>query len=192
MEKAALVIIDLQNDYFDGGRFPLVNAGQASENAALLLEHARRCNDLVVHVRHESPEADASFFVPGTAGAKINLKVLPAENEPVVVKNSINAFLGTNLQSILQGNAIENIVVAGAMSHICVDAFVRAASDFGYKITVAHDAVATRDLKFNGRSIAAADVHAAFMAALAFGYARVVSTDDVTSATSGVVTANIE
>ena len=178
MRKTALIIVDLQNDYFDGGKFPLVGTAAAAGNAARLLDAARARGDLVVHIRHESAEADAPFFAPGTEGAAINAAVAPAPGETVVVKKAINAFQGTDLKDVLDANGVSDVAIAGAMSHMCIDAVTRAAVDYGYPATVVHDAVATRDLGFGGRIVAAADVHAAFMSALAFGYANLVSTDD--------------
>lgn len=67
------------------------------------------------------------------------------------------------------------------MSHVCIDATVRAAVDFGYDVTVVHDAIATRDLEFEGTTVPARQVHAAYMTALAFAYAQVVSTGDYLS-----------
>jgi nicotinamidase-related amidase len=150
----------------------------AAGNAARLADAFRKAGRPVIHVRHSSTEEDASFFVPGTPGAEIHPLVSPAAGEPVVTKSQINAFLDTDMKALLDARGISHVVVGGAMSHMCVDAFVRAASDFGYGVTVIHDAVATRDLQFGGRTVPAADVHAGFMAALAFAYAEVISTGD--------------
>jgi len=177
MSKTALVIVDLQNDYFPGGKWTLTGTDAAADNAARILAAFRAKGDLVVHVRHESEGADASFFVPGSKGADIHDKVKNQGSEPVVTKKQINAFLGTDLKAILDKNGITDIVVVGAMSHMCVDAATRAASDHGYKVTVIHDACATHDQEFNSVKVPAAQAHAAFMAGLAFGYANVVSAD---------------
>lgn len=177
MAQTALIIVDLQNDYFDGGKFPLVGTDAAAANAAKLIETFRNKGDLVVHIRHESTESDAGFFAPGTEGANIHAAVAPNADEAVVVKHAINAFQGTDLKALLDGKKIEDVVIAGAMSHMCVDAVTRAAADYGFRTTVVHDAVATRDLEFGGKTVPAADVHTAFMSALAFGYASVVSTE---------------
>lgn len=177
MAKRALIIIDLQNDYFEGGQFPLENIAAAAVNAARLLDAARAQGDLVVHVRHEFPTADAPFFAPGSEGAAINGAVLPRDGETVLLKNAVNAFLGTGLKDVLDRNGITDVTVAGAMSHMCIDAAVRAAADYGYRTTVIHDAVATRDLAFDGTAVPAAQVHAAAMAALGFAYATLLSTD---------------
>ncbi|HVJ43891.1 MAG TPA: cysteine hydrolase family protein [Dongiaceae bacterium] len=177
MAKQALVIVDLQNDYFPGGKWTLSNVHAAADNAARLLTDFRAKGDLVVHIRHEFPTADAPFFAPGSDGAQIHPKVLNRNDEPVVLKNYINSFRETDLKEILDKNGITDLVVAGAMSHMCVDGITRAAVDFGYKTTVIHDACATLDLEFNGVKVPAAQVHAGFMAALGFAYATMKSTD---------------
>jgi len=79
---------------------------------------------------------------------------------------------------MLDAKGIEEVVVIGAMSHMCIDATSRAASDFGYKTIVVHDACATRDLEFGGQVVPAAQVHAAQMAALGFAYAAITATDE--------------
>ena len=102
--------------------------------------------------------------------------------ESVVLKHHINSFRETDLKKILDGHGISEIVVCGAMSHMCVDAGVRAAGDFGYACVVVHDACATRDQQFADKVVPAAQVHAAFMAALEFGYAKLVSTQEYLAA----------
>jgi nicotinamidase-related amidase len=178
MPKRALVLIDVQNDYFPGGKWPLVGIESAADNAARLLAAARAAGDLVIHVRHEFPTSDAPFFTPGSEGAEIHAKVRDAEGEPVVLKHHDNSFRETDLKTILDRHGIDELVICGAMSHMCVDAGVRAASDLGYHCLVIHDACATRDQEFEGKLIPASEVHAAFMAALAFGYAKLVSTEE--------------
>jgi nicotinamidase-related amidase len=185
MSKRALVLIDVQNDYFPGGKWPLSGIESAADNAAKLLAAARAAGDLVVHVRHEFPTADAPFFTPGSEGAKGHRKVRGLDGEPVVLKHHVNSFRETDLKAILDRHGIGEVVICGAMSHMCVDAGVRAASDLGYKCVVVHDACATRDQEFAGTVVPAADVHAAFMAALEFGYARLVSTEEYIAGASG-------
>lgn len=179
MSTRALIIIDIQNDYFPGGKWTLDGAEAAADNAARLLAAARKRGDLVVHVRHEFESADAPFFVPGSAGAQIHPKVTPAAGEAVVLKHKVNSFRDTQLKALLDQHDIKALTIAGSMSHMCIDAATRAAADFGYEVSVAHDACATLALEFDGKSVAAADVHASAMAALAFAYARVASTDEL-------------
>ncbi len=179
MTRRALLLIDIQNDYFPDGRYPLVGIEAAAENAARLLAAARAAGETVVHVRHEFAMPDAPFFSPGTEGAQIHPSVAPLEGETVVLKHQVNAFRDTDLKAVLDAAGVEELTVVGAMSHMCIDAGVRAASDLGYKVRLAHDAAATRDQEFGGVTTPAAQTHAAFMAALGFAYADVRSADEL-------------
>ncbi|MFO2464507.1 cysteine hydrolase [Pseudomonas sp. 15FMM2] len=178
MAKQALILIDIQNDYFPQGKWPLDGVEAAADKAQQLLQTFRQAGDTVIHVRHEFESDEAPFFTPGSEGAHLHPKVLNENNEPVVLKHSVNAFRATNLRELLEQRSITELVVVGSMSHMCIDGVVRAAADMGYKVTVIHDACATRDLEFNGMTIPAAQVHGAYMASLAFGYASVVSADE--------------
>lgn len=181
MSKRAVVVVDLQNEYLPTGRLPLVGIEQALNNAAEIISASRSKGDLVVHVRHEFVQPDMPIFVQGTDGVQIHPLVAPREGEQVIVKNFPNSFLNTNLKQVLDEQGIEEVTIVGAMSHMCVDATTRAASDFGYKTTVVDDACATRDLEFRGEIVPAAQVHAAMMSALAFAYGKVVSTEEYVS-----------
>jgi nicotinamidase-related amidase len=176
-----LVIIDIQNDYFAGGAHPLVGPDAAAVNAARLLASHREDGQPVVHVQHVWDASDAEFFAPGTPGVEIHPLVAPVDGEPVVVKANPNAFLGTDLDARLReaGADVDGVVIVGMMSSMCVDATVRAAADTGYSVTVAHDACAAPDLVFGDAVVPAAQVHAAFMAALGDSYAEVISTDEL-------------
>lgn len=178
MKNRALIIVDLQNEYLPTGKLPLSSIEEATANAAKVLADARSKAIPVFHIRHEFVSGEAPVFVPGTDGVEIQAAVAPIANEPVIVKNHINSFRETNLKQELEAHNIEEVVVVGAMSHMCVDAVVRAAADMGYAVTVLHDACATLDLNFNGVNVPASHVHAALMAAFEFGYGTVQSTDE--------------
>jgi nicotinamidase-related amidase len=182
MSKRAVVVIDIQNDYFPNGKYELVGIEQAAANAAKVIEAARTKGDRVIHVQHIFPSHDAPFFTPDSAGIEINAAVAPLEGETVVVKNFPNPFLKTNLKEVLDSDGIEEVVVVGAMSHMCIDATTRASSDYGYKTTVVQDACATRDLEFGSVTVPAAQVHATMMSALGFAYATITNTADYTNA----------
>jgi nicotinamidase-related amidase len=176
--NSCLILIDLQNDYFPGGTMELVGIQAAAANARLLLDKHREAGSTVIHMQHIAVRPGATFFLPETRGAEINEQVAPRENETVVVKNFPNSFRATSLLDILHQKNIDELVICGAMSHMCIDATVRAAFDFGFSCLVAEDACATKDLHFMGRIIKAADVHASFMAALSASYARVIATTE--------------
>ncbi|MDH3455041.1 MAG: cysteine hydrolase [Desulfuromonadales bacterium] len=174
-----LILVDLQNDYFAGGKMPLAGTDQAAANAQLLLHQFRAEAAPIIHVQHLSVQPGASFFLPGTHGAEIHAMVAPRAGEVVVAKNYPNSFRGTALLETLSSQGLKELVICGAMSHMCIDATTRAAFDHGFRCTVAEDACATRELVFNGKSIAAPQVHGAFMAALSAVYAKVAATAEI-------------
>ncbi|WP_026840371.1 cysteine hydrolase family protein [Citrifermentans bremense] len=174
-----LILVDLQNDYFPGGSMELVGMVEATANAKLLLEQARKSGTPVIHIQHIAARPGAAFFVPGTDGAEINPVAEPVAGESIVVKNFPNSFRGTSLLELLAARQVKDLVICGAMSHMCIDATTRAAFDLGFNCTVVADACATRDLQFQERTVKAADVHASFMAALAIPYAKIVTTQEI-------------
>jgi nicotinamidase-related amidase len=174
-----LLIIDIQNDYFPGGAYPLVGPEEAAAAAARLLAAFREKGEPVIHLQHVWDAPEAEFMRPGTTGVLINPTVAPAAGEPVLTKEAPNGFLGTVLERELQVRGTSELVVAGMMSSMCVDATVRAAADLGFAVAVAHDACAAPDLEFGGIAVPGRSVHAAFMAALADGYARVEDADRI-------------
>lgn len=178
MSKQALIVIDIQNDYFENGKIPLVNPVQASLNARKVLEHFRENNLPIAHIQHLSADPEAMpIFVEGTAGAAIHENVKPLDREQVFQKFYPNSFRETGLLDYLKENQVTELVITGMMTHMCVDATTRAAVDFGYKCTVIGDTCASRDLEINGKTVKADDVHHAFLAALAFFYAEIKSTE---------------
>ena len=178
MLNTALLIIDIQNDYFPGGKYPLVNPLEAAQKAYMILQCFREHGGYHIHIQHISKKPDATFFIPGDRGTDIHDSVAHFEGEPIVYKHEPNSFLNTNLLELLRGWEIERVVIAGMMTHMCVDATARAASDFGFQVIVAEDACATRDLKYGDTTIPAEHVHKAFLAALK-SYGKVMKSEQI-------------
>ena len=167
-QKTALLIVDVQEFYFPGGRMQLVNPEQAGMNAGLLLDHFRNNKMPVYHVRHN--------FEPG---GDIHPYVKPQGDEPVVSKDQVNAFVGTGLLEMMQRDSIEQLVVCGMQTHMCLEAAVRAAHDLGFSCLVASDACATRALQYEEHIIPAKNVHYSTLNTLQGTYARVLNTDTI-------------
>ena len=177
--KPGLLLIDLQNDYFPGGRMELVGMEAAAARAGELLQAFRRRGLPTLHIQHLAARPDAPFFRTGTPGAAIHESIRPRAGETVMVKHFPNSFRETDLLERLKAAGIDEVVICGAMSHMCIDATTRAAADYGFKCLVVHDACATRDLAWGEVTVPAAQVHAAFMAALGSYYAQMLSLEDL-------------
>jgi nicotinamidase-related amidase len=175
----ALILIDLQNDYFPGGAMELAGSSAAVEKAARLLRAFRQKALPIVHFQHLSTRTGATFFRPDTPGVEIHSAVAPLPGETVFQKHFPSCFRETPLRQHLADHQISQLVIAGMMTHMCVDSTVRAAADLGFQCLLAHDACATRTLSFGGTTVAAEQVQAAFLAALQGLFARVQPVEEI-------------
>lgn len=181
MSETALILVDIQNDYFESGDWPVAKMQTVAANAARLLTHARARGDLVLHVRHEIRGDAAPFFRAGSKGSEIHTSVTPTGDEVVITKLRPNSFTGTNLLKHLQDANIKSLTICGAMAQMCIDATTRAAVDHGFQVCVAEDACGSKEMTFGSVSLSAEQVQAAFMAPLAMSYAQVMSTEELLS-----------
>ena len=179
MEQDALLMVDIQNDYFPGGKMALDGMEAAAKNAQRVLKFFRAQKKPVFHVQHISNRPGAIFFLPDTAGAEIHERVTPEAGEAIIQKHFPNCFRETSLQAQLNTLDIEALTICGAMSHMCIDTTVRAAFDLGFSCRVISDACATKKMEFGGVTVEAHQVQAAFMAALSGLFAQVVETADI-------------
>ena len=172
LDDAALVLIDLQNEYL-AGPLALPDAPRAVDHAARLLARARAAGTPVVHVAHKG-RAGGMFDREGPRG-QIVQALVPVTGEAVVEKALPNAFAGTQLQEVLAGSGRKNLLLVGFMTHMCVSSTARAALDLGFMTTIEADGCATRDLP-DGRGgvIAAATIHDVALAELSDRFAIIV------------------
>lgn len=171
---SALVLVDIQNDCFTGGLWPVDEMDRVAKRATEVLADARKGGQLIVHIRHEATSATAPFFRPGTPGAEIHPSVAPLADEAVVLKHRPNSFHGTELQERLQSAGITQVTIVGAMTQMCIDATARAARDLGYEVTLIAEACGARAHTFGDVALTAPQVQSAFLGALAMSYANVI------------------
>ncbi|MBW1692643.1 MAG: cysteine hydrolase [Deltaproteobacteria bacterium] len=184
-----LILVDIQNDYFPGGNMELVKMNDASSNAKNLLFLFRKIQWPTFHIKHIAEHEGATFFLQNTEGAELHESIKPLPEETTIRKKFPNSFRDTRLLKELKNAGVEQVVICGAMSHMCIDATTRAAADLGYLCMVVHDACATKNLEFGGKKILAEEVHGSFMAALGSAYANVLSFNEFLSSTKrGVAT----
>jgi nicotinamidase-related amidase len=176
--NTALLLLEIQNDYFPNGRIPLDKSSEASAKAQSALQAFRTKKFPVIHVQHISTHPDAAYMLPCTKGAEFHANVAPVKGETIIKKHYPNSFKDTGLLNHLIKNQINHLVICGMMTHLTIDATVRAAYDLGFTCTVLHDACATRQLEFNHTTISEQNVQAAFLAAFQPTYANVLSTED--------------
>jgi nicotinamidase-related amidase len=175
----ALLVIDIQNFYFEGGNLPLTGPNEAAEQARRVLEAFRAKHLPVVHIRHVPKSVAIVDGEPTDAQYRIRPIVAPVAGEKIVTKRVINSFRDTDLLDYLREKGIKKLVIVGMQTHMCVEAASRAGVDFGFEVTLVHDACATRPLEFNGHTAPAIDVHTTALAAIKGSYGRVISVEEL-------------
>ncbi len=176
--KTALLIIDIQNFYFEGGRLALDRPVDASLNARTALERFRALRWPVVHVQHlpdgqSVPDPDIA-----NEAYRIHSNVRPLPGETLIGKHHANAFRDTTLLEALRTIGVRRVAICGMQTHMCVEAATRAAADLGFEVVVLADSCATRALSFGGTDVPAAQVHAATLASLSNMYGKVINTKE--------------
>ncbi|KAI9164205.1 Secreted isochorismatase effector Isc1 [Paramyrothecium foliicola] len=141
---SVLVIIDAQNEYVSGILKTENLLSTRAANVALLQKY-RTASAPIVHIVHKTPEG-APVFTPGTHLAQIFDELKPKDGESIIYKEFPGSFTGTNLQDILETSGRKKIVLTGYMAHVCVSTTARQASEKGWDVLVAKDAVGDRHI----------------------------------------------
>jgi nicotinamidase-related amidase len=172
LSESTLILIDCQNTY-TRGVMELEGVQAALDEAATLLDRARSAGVPIIHIQHDDGPGSL-YDIEGESGAIVP-QVAPRNGEPVVVKNYPNAFVQTDLDEVLKTANASNLVLAGFMTHMCVNSSARGAFNLGYAPTVVAAATATRALPGLGETtVPAAAMQAASLAAIADLFAVVV------------------
>ena len=183
MDKAALLIIDAQVEYFAPlGKLPLPDGPAAVERIAQVLRWARGRGVPVFHIVHESRKPGAAIFAPGSGGLAIHSAVTPAPGEPVIQKHLPGSFTGTPLEEELRRRGIEQVIVSGFMTQMCCDTTTRQAAHLGFKATILSDATAAMSVKGpDGVMIPHDVVHRTHLGSLSGFLADVKRSDEITA-----------
>ncbi|SFC92886.1 cysteine hydrolase family protein [Pseudoalteromonas denitrificans] len=172
-QRTALVLVDLQNDYFESGRFELENINSAANKAKLLLENFREQALPVIHIQHIFKDSKAAFFTPNSPGIEIHSSVKPLKNEVVIVKHQIDSFINTPFEQSLIELGIQKLIIVGAMAQACVQTICRSATNKGYECEVIEDAIAAPKLTYNEHQFTGDEIVAANLLSLSFGGATI-------------------
>lgn len=148
MNKKTLLVIDIQNDYFPKGKFPLWNTEQTLNNIKIAIEKANAKNIPVIHIQHVADpiKGIAPFFNEGSEGVKIHpLIMATAPNSEVVVKMFADGFEKTNLEEILQRHSVDELLICGMMTQNCVTHTAISKTAEKYKVSILMDCCTTVD-----------------------------------------------
>lgn len=180
-DHTALIIIDIQNEYFNGGGLPLLESESTAANAKVLLEWARQNAITVLHIRHLAKNASSPIFSSNSKTSEIAAIVSPLISERIFIKHFPNAFLGTDLHAFLTNHKIDTLIACGMMTHTCVASTSQAAAELGYSVILAKNACTTRSLPVGnaGQAMDYKTIHEATLVALSDAIAEIMGTDEI-------------
>ena len=167
MSKKALLVIDLQNDYFPGGKFPLWNTEQTLANIKTAIAKANQQNIPVIHIQHLADPAMglAPFFNEGTQGAEIHPEILAAAPQSnVVIKHFADSFEQTNLEQVLSRHGVDELLVCGMMTQNCVTHTAISKAAEKYKVSMLMDCCTTVDEMIHNIALHAASTRVELVA----------------------------
>lgn len=177
MDNPALVLIDIQQG-FEDPRWGKRNNPKAEEHAAELLKFFRRYDLPFFHIQHLSVTPNSPLR-PDQSGVKIKPIVKPKRGEIVINKSVNSAFIGTDLQKILEKGGIRTVIFVGLTTDHCVSTSARMAGNLGFRTIVISDATATFDRRFKGKYFSAAQMHEMALASLNGEFAEIMTTKEV-------------
>jgi len=177
-KNTALLVIDFQNEYFNG-KMPIPDGLKALNNAKRLVAFADKANMQVIHVQHVTP-AGAPIFAEDGETVKFHSDLQPAANHKVQQKGDVSVFVNTDIDAKLKADGIKTLIISGLMTHACVAGAARDGAAKGYEVIVADDACATRDLDLaSGGVVPHAALHSASLAGIADTFGDIMSTEQV-------------
>jgi nicotinamidase-related amidase len=175
--KKALVMIDVQNDYFKEGRMALHSPEQALANINKLEASFIEKQLPIIYIQHINDQEAADFFERGTKGVLLHEQLKTTHSSIIIEKHFPNSFIETNLKETLDSLGVQQVIITGMMTHMCIDSTTRASKELGYQPILISDATATKALTFEAHEIPAEAVQRAFLSALET-FSTVMKTDD--------------
>lgn len=177
MSKTALLVIDVQNDYFPQGKMELFCAEQALKQINRLEDTFIENGQPIIYIQHIAQQPNATFFEAGTEGVDLHSGLRVKLDSVVIEKHYPNSFFQTTLKAELERLNVDKLVITGMMTHMCVDATSRAAAELGYQPAIIAEATATRQLSYSSRTVQAEDVQTVCLSAFQM-FSQVLNIDD--------------
>jgi nicotinamidase-related amidase len=176
--KTALLVIDVQNEYFDG-KWPVPDGTTALEQIERAIDASQQVNATVVYVQHAVLKPERGVFIPGSHGFELHSRLHPRANDSRIVKNYPGSFTKTNLEDMLQQRGIDTLVISGYMTHMCCDTTAREGFQRDFRVLFLNDATATRDGQHATLgTIAHRDLHRATLITQASMFSQVLPTSE--------------
>lgn len=175
--KGALLVIDVQNEYFTG-KLPVTYPAKSFEKIQIAMDHAHAVHLPVVVIQHTNPAPEAATFKKGTDGWELHDEIKRRYADIVIEKTLPGSFTATSLDDWLKENNISTITIAGYMTQMCCDTTARQAFHRGYTVNFLSDATGTLAITNSAGSVTDEELHRAILVTQAMRFSRVISTNE--------------
>lgn len=175
--KRALLVIDVQNEYFTG-QLPVTYPSGSLDNITKAIKAAHANNIPVIVIQHTAPQEDSKTFKKGTEEWKLHPRMAGERYDHLIEKNLPGSFTGTDLEAWLRERDIETLVIAGYMTQMCCDTTARQAFHLGFSVEFLSDATGTLQISNYAGTIRAEELHRAILVTQAMKFSKVLSTED--------------
>lgn len=175
--KRALLVIDVQREYFEGGQLPVTHPQDHFRNILKAMDSAKEAGVPVVVVQHTFPQPEMPFFQKGTPGWELHPDVASRPRDHWIEKNLPGSFTGTDLEDWLRGRAVDTVTIAGYMSHMCCDTTARQAAHLGLHVEFLGDATGTLPVKNSAGEVNAEELHRSILCAQQMMISEVLDAD---------------
>ncbi|WP_024953514.1 cysteine hydrolase family protein [Sulfurospirillum arcachonense] len=176
--KRALIVVDVQNEYFSGGALPISYPPNSFEHIKTAIKEAQQTNTFIIFVQHTALKADAKAFVRESHNWEFHDDIKQIKPDLYIEKNHASSFIGTDLNWRLRSLGIDTVAIVGYMTQNCCDATARDASQLGFNVEFLSDANGTLDFKNEAGAVSAEELHRSFLVAQEFGFSRVLTLNE--------------
>jgi nicotinamidase-related amidase len=175
--KRALLVIDVQNEYFTG-KLPVTYPAGSLANVVRVMDAALTHGVPVVVIQHASPQADAAVFRKGSKEWELHAEVASRPHDVLIHKSLPGSFTGTNLEVWLREHGVGTVVIAGYMTQMCCDTTARQAMHLGFGVEFLSDGTGTLAIKNAAGTVSDEELHRAILVTQQMRFSRVVKTDE--------------
>lgn len=175
--KRALLVIDVQNEYFTG-KLPVSYPAGSLANVLRAMDAARARGVPVVAIQHASPQADAAVFRKGSKEWELHAEVASRPHDVLIHKSLPGSFTGTNLERWLRERGVGTVVIAGYMTQMCCDTTARQAVHLGFSAEFLADATGTLAVTNTAGTVTGEELHRAILVTQQMRFSSVIKTDD--------------
>jgi nicotinamidase-related amidase len=175
--KRALLVIDVQNEYFTG-KLPITYPAGSLANVLRAMDAARASGVPVVAIQHASPQANAAVFRKGSEEWELHGEVASRPHDVLIQKSLPGSFTGTNLETWLRERGVETVVIAGYMTQMCCDTTARQAVHLGFGVEFLSDGTGTLAVKNAAGTVSDEELHRAILVTQQMRFSRVMKTDE--------------